>query len=124
MAEDDVGGAAVVVAGEEFGGGVVGEMADAGEDALLDRPGVGAVAEHLEVVVGFEQEDVDALEGGLDVGRHVAEVGGDGHADGFGWDSKTKPQGSAASWGMVKGVMEMSPMEKLVPEWKYSTAGR
>jgi hypothetical protein len=39
-------------------------------------------------------------------------------------DSKTKPQGSAASWGMVKGVMEMSPMEKLVPEWKYWTAGR
>ena len=84
VAEDDPGGAAVVVAGEEFGGGVVGEVADAGEDALLDRPGVGAVAEHLEVVVGFEQQDVDALEGGLDVGGHVAEVGGDGHADGFG----------------------------------------
>ena len=84
VAEDDVGGAAVVVVGEELGGGVVGEVADAGEDALLDRPGVGAVAEHLEVVVGFEQEDVDALEGGLDVGRHVAEVGGDGHADGLG----------------------------------------
>ena len=39
-------------------------------------------------------------------------------------DSKTKPQGSAASWGMVKGVMEMSPMEKWAPAWKYSTAGR
>src|SRR5450631_2433663 len=39
-------------------------------------------------------------------------------------DSKTKPQGSAASWGMVKGVMEMSPIEKLMPEWKYSTVGR
>src|ERR1019366_8279726 len=38
-------------------------------------------------------------------------------------DVKTKPQGSAASWGMVKGVMEMSPMEKPEPEWKYSTAG-
>ncbi len=39
-------------------------------------------------------------------------------------DSKTKPQGSAASWGTVKGVMSMSPMENCVPEWKYSTAGR
>ena len=84
VAEDDVGGAAVVVLGEELGGGVVGEMADAGEDTLLDGPGVGAVAEHLEIVVGFEQEDVDGFEGGLDVGRDVAEVGGDGHADGLG----------------------------------------
>src|SRR5205085_1218681 len=40
------------------------------------------------------------------------------------WDSKTKPQGSAASCGIVKGVTEMSPMEKLAPEWKYWTAGR
>src|ERR1700735_5019729 len=40
------------------------------------------------------------------------------------WDSKTKPQGSAASWGMVKGVMERWPMEKFLPAWKYSTEGR
>src|ERR1700720_2843858 len=38
-------------------------------------------------------------------------------------EAKTKPQGSAASWGMVKGVMSRSPMKKLGPEGKYSTAG-
>src|ERR1039458_7603553 len=99
VAEDDVGCAAVVVVGEEFGGGVVGEVADAGEGALLDRPGVGAVLEHLEVVVGFEQEHVDALEGPLDVGRHVPEVGGDGHADGLG----TGREDEAAGVGGVVG---------------------
>ena len=38
-------------------------------------------------------------------------------------DSKTKPQGSAASWGMVKGQISRSPMENLWPARKYSTAG-
>ena len=76
-----VWGAAVVVAEEEVGEGVVREVADAAHDALLDGPRVGAVAEHFEVVVGFEEQDVDALERGLDVGWDVAEVGGDGHAD-------------------------------------------
>ena len=44
VAEDDGVGAAVVVAGEELGGGIVGKVADAGQDALLDGPGVRAVA--------------------------------------------------------------------------------
>ena len=83
VAEDDAVGGSVVVVGEELGGGVVGEVADAGENTLLNRPGVGTVAQHLEVVVGFDEQNIDLAESGLDVGRQVAEVGGDGHADGF-----------------------------------------
>ena len=107
MAEDDVGGGAVVVLGKELGGGVVGEMAYAGEDTLLDGPGVRAVAEHLEVVVGLEQEDVDGFEGGLDVGRDVAEVGGDRHADGLG----TGVEDEAAGVGGVVGDGEGRDVE-------------
>ncbi len=84
VAENDAVGASVVVAGEVFGGRVIGQVADPGQDALLDGPRVGAILEHLEVVVGFEQEDVGAAEGGLDVGGHVAEISGNGHTDAFG----------------------------------------
>ena len=38
MAEDDPGCAAVVAGFEELCSGVIGEMANAGEDALLDLP--------------------------------------------------------------------------------------
>ena len=74
----------VILLLQKFGRCVVGKMADAGENALFDGPGVGAVTEHVEVVVGFDLEEIAAAEGLLDVGRHVAEVGGDGDADAFG----------------------------------------
>ena len=48
-------------------------------------------------MVGFEEEDVDALEGGLDVGGHVAEVSGEGHADAVGGEDE------AAGVGCVVG---------------------
>ena len=38
--------------------------------------------------------------------------------------SKTKPTGSAASWGMVNGVTAMSPIENPLPAAKYSTPGK
>src|SRR5580658_8164398 len=36
---------------------------------------------------------------------------------------KTNPTGSAASWGMVKGLTAMSPISNGWPAWKYSTEG-
>ncbi len=36
---------------------------------------------------------------------------------------KQKPTGSAASWGTVKEVTAMSPMEKDWPAWKVSRFG-
>ena len=99
VAEDDPGGGAVVVVLEELRRGVVGEVAYAGEDALLDGPGVGAVAEHLEVVIGLEEEDIDPLEGGLDVGGHVAEIGGKGHADALGREDEAAGVGGVVGDG-------------------------
>ena len=83
VAEDDVGGLAVVFGFEVGRGSLVGEVSDTGEDSLLDGPGIRAVSKHLEVVVRFDQKQVDGFELGLDVGRDVAEVGGYGHAHAF-----------------------------------------
>ena len=96
MAKDDPGCAAVVAGFEEVGGGVVGEMADAGEDTLLDLPGIGAVAEHFEIVIGFDHEEIEVLELGFDVGWDVAEICGEGHADAFGLEDEAD---------RVRGVM-------------------
>ncbi len=39
------------------------------------------------------------------------------------WERREKPTGSAASWGMVKLSMSMSPTTKLEPAWKSSRMG-
>ena len=39
--------------GEKFADGVIGEVPGAGEDALLDDPGIRADLEHVEIVIGF-----------------------------------------------------------------------
>jgi len=64
-------------------------MANSGEHTLFDRPRIGAVPQHLEIVVGLEHDEVAAAELSLYVGRHVAQVGGDCEAHSFGGKNKT-----------------------------------
>jgi hypothetical protein len=64
--------------GEEFADGVIGEVAGAGKDTLLDDPGVRADFEHVEIVIGFEDEAIGLAEMDSDVVRQVAEIGADG----------------------------------------------
>src|SRR6267142_5352769 len=64
--------------GEEFTDGVIGEMAGAGEDTLLDDPRIRADLEHVEVVIGFEDEAIGLAEMDSDVVWKVAEIGADG----------------------------------------------
>ena len=47
---------------EEFTDGVIGKVAGAGKDALLDDPGIGPDLEHVEVVIGFEDEAIGLAE--------------------------------------------------------------
>ena len=64
--------------GEEFTDGVIGKVAGAGKDALLDDPGIGPDLEHVEVVIGFQDEAIGLAEMDSDVIRQVAEIGADG----------------------------------------------
>ncbi len=64
-----------------FTDSVIRKMAGTGENALLDDPGVGADLEHVEIVVGFEDEAISIAQMNFDEFRHIAEVGADG---GFG----------------------------------------
>jgi len=63
--------------GKEFADGVIGEMAGTGKDALLDDPGIRADLEHVEIVIGFEDEAIGLAEVDSDVIGEVAEIGAD-----------------------------------------------
>ena len=95
VSEDEEAGAGVEAfgVGEIFADGEIGKVAGAAEDALLDDPGVGADFEHVQIVIGFEDEAIGVAEMDFDVIGHVAEVGdeselgavgAEGEADGVG----------------------------------------
>ncbi len=71
----------VIVLLQELRSSVIGEVTDSREHPLLDRPRIRPVAKHLQIVVGFKQQNVDALQRRLDVGGHVAEIRGQRHAN-------------------------------------------
>lgn len=82
VGEDEVGGRGIELGGEVAGHGVVGEVAETTHDALLEGPGIAAIAEHFEIVVGFEHGAIGGIQLLFDVFRKVAEVGDqdDAHA--------------------------------------------
>jgi hypothetical protein len=75
--------------GEVFADGVIGKMAGAGKYALLDDPRIGSNLEHIEVVVGFEDQTISFAEVDFDKLRHVAEVGADGNLGAVGAKGET-----------------------------------
>jgi hypothetical protein len=90
MSEDEIARAGVEAFGiaEKFADGVIGKMTRAAEDALFDDPGIGADLEHVEVVIGFEDQAIDIAEMDFDELGHVAEVGDDGQFCAVGAEGK------------------------------------
>ena len=85
--------------GEKFADGVIGKMTGAAEDALLDHPRIWADLEHVEIVIGFEDEAVGVAEMNFDEFGHVAEVGDDG---------ELSTVGAEGECDRVSGVMRNS----------------
>ena len=80
MREDEMARAAVenFRIGEKFADDVVRKMPGAAHDALLDVPGIGADLEHVEIVIGFEDQEIGFAQMVLHQFGQVAEVGDDG----------------------------------------------
>ena len=91
MSENEIAGVTIetIGIGEIFADRVIGKMASAGEYALLDDPRIGADLEHIEIVIGFEDEAIGFAEVDFDELRHVAEVGADGHLGAVGTKGET-----------------------------------
>src|ERR1039458_1937320 len=99
MRKDHVSSLPVVAFLKELGGRLVGEVTNAREYPLFNCPGVRPVPQHFKIVVGFEQEQVDALELGLDVGRDIAQIGGKAHSNAFGTKDKAHRVGGVVGGG-------------------------
>ena len=84
VSQDEERCSSIIVRCEEFRESVVGEVSDAGHDALLDGPGIRADAEHFEIVIGFEDEAFAVAQVVADILRDESEIGGNGDADAFG----------------------------------------
>jgi hypothetical protein len=91
VGEDEVADAGIEAfgVGEKFADGVIGEVASAGEDALLDDPGIRADLEHVEIVIGFEDEAIGLTEVDSNVIWEVAEIGADGDFGAVGAESES-----------------------------------
>ena len=85
--------------GEEFADRVVGEVASAGEYALFDDPGVRADLEHVEIVIGFEDEAIGLAEVDSDVIGQIAEIGADGDLGAVGAESESNGVGGVVRDG-------------------------
>ena len=80
VSEDEIAGVGIKAfrVREEFADGVIGKMAGTRKDALLDDPGIRANLEHIEIVIGFENEAVGLAKMDFHEFRHVAKVSADG----------------------------------------------
>ena len=68
---------------------LVGEVAHPREHSLLYRPRIGPVAQHLQVMIRLQQQQVHTFELSLYVGRNIAQVGGKGYPHAFRLENKT-----------------------------------
>ena len=96
VGEDEMADAGIEALGigKEFADGVIRKMAGAGEDALLDDPGIRADLEHVEIVIGFEDEAIGLAEMDSDMIGQVAEIGADGDFGAVGAESEANGVGS------------------------------
>src|ERR1017187_304046 len=99
MRKDHVGSLPVVAFLKELGGRLVGEVTNAREYPLFNCPRVRPVPQHFKIVVGFEQEQVDALELSFDVRRDIAQIGGKAHSNPFGTKDKAHRVGGIVGDG-------------------------
>jgi len=88
--------------GEIFADRMIGKVAGARENALLDDPRVGSDLEHIEIVIGFEDEAIGLAEMDFDEFGHVAEIGADGGFAAIG--AKGEADGVGGVVGNGKGV--------------------
>ena len=106
MGEDEVARDGVETFGiaEILAHGVIGKMAGAGEHTLFDDPGVGTDFQHVEIVIGFENQTIGAAEMDFDEFRHVAEIGDDRHFRAVRLESETDGIGSVMRDGKSMDV--------------------
>jgi len=107
-----------------FAYGVIRKMAGPAENALLDDPGIRADLEHVQIVIGFEDQAIGAAQMHFDQFGHVAQVSDHGHLRAIRTEGETDGVGgvvgncegvdvNVADGEMVAGVNRLDAVEPL-----------
>lgn len=122
-------GVEAVGIGKVFADGVIRKVAGAAENALFDDPRIRADLQHVEVVIGFEDQAIGATKMDFDELGHIAEVGDDGdlcavrtegETDGVGsvvWNGK-RVDVNVADGEVLAGVDRFNSVEALAESFR------
>ena len=104
MREDKIARARVKTfrIGKIFADGVIREMPGAAEDALLDDPRIRSDLEHVQIVIGFQQQTIGVAQMNFHQLRHVAKIGDQRHLRAIGAKREADRVGSVVR--NLKGV--------------------
>lgn len=98
--------------GKVFADGMIREVPGAAEHALLDYPGIRPDLEHIQIVIGFEQQTVRVAQMHFDKFRHVAEVRHDGHLRSVGAEREADRVGGIV-WNLERVNIDVADGEVL-----------
>ncbi len=93
VSQNDLAQIRMYDSGQQFSGGIIGQVAFAAADALFQMPGIRSVHKHRHIMIGFYQQQVAALEtfrhqpgGNTQIGGHAdaQAVAGKGESNGVG----------------------------------------
>src|SRR5271166_6452000 len=79
--QDEELGSSIIVVRQEICESIIGEMADAAHHALLDAPRIRPSPEQLEIMIGFDHQDVAPAQVVTNTVGHVSEIGADADLD-------------------------------------------
>src|SRR5689334_6249043 len=88
MAQNQSRGGRIELVAEIIAHHFVRQVAVAAHHALLHRPGIRSDLQHIEIVIGFEQQHVRAAQMKLDRVRNITEVGDDADLDALRLETK------------------------------------
>ncbi len=112
-----------------FAYGVIRKMAGPAENALLDDPRIRADLEHVQIVIGFEDQAIGAAEMHFDEFGHVAQVSDHGHLRAIRTEGETNGVGgvvgncegvdvNVADGEMLAGVNRLDAVEPLAESFR------
>src|SRR5271166_3102221 len=81
MRQNEELGSSIIIACQKIRESFIGQVADSAHHALLHAPGIRPTTQHLEIVVGFDHQDMASPQVMAHAGRHVAKVGADTDLD-------------------------------------------
>ena len=118
MCKEDATCFSVAVFGQQFGSVRVGQMAFFAGDTFFQKPGVGAIDEHLGVVVAFQYEAVGFADGVFHVSGDDAKVCGE--YEGFAFAVEGVADGVGGVVGDGKGVDGDAFQREVVSDFPYA----